>query len=101
MVRQKTKELNSYKKHLETLVEERTFNLKETNEYLKEALQEVKKLQGFLPICSNCKKIRNDDGYWDQIESYISKHSDAQFSHGLCPLCAEELYGDQEWFKKS
>ncbi len=61
---------------------------------LREALAEVKTLQGFLPICASCKKIRNDDGYWEQIEAYISQHSDAKFSHGICPDCAQELYGD-------
>ena len=69
---------------------------------LQNALSEVKTLQGFLPICSHCKKIRDDKGYWDQIESYIHKHSDAEFSHGICPECAEkyypgmDLYGENE-----
>ncbi len=60
---------------------------------------EIKKLKGFLPICSNCKKIRDDKGYWKQIEEYIQKHSDASFSHGICPDCSEALYGDKKWFK--
>ena len=63
------------------------------NDQLREALEDVKKLQGMLPICSNCKKIRDDDGYWQQIESYISEHSDAQITHGICPECFIELYG--------
>lgn len=59
---------------------------------LQKALAEVKTLSGMLPICASCKKVRNDQGYWDQIESYISKRSDAVFSHGLCPGCARRLY---------
>ncbi|MEW5909315.1 MAG: hypothetical protein AB1659_05910 [Thermodesulfobacteriota bacterium] len=59
---------------------------------LKQALSEVKTLRGFLPICSNCKKIRDDKGYWNKIEAYIQDHSDAQFSHGICPECAQKLY---------
>ncbi len=59
---------------------------------LQEALAEVKTLSGLLPICSSCKKIRDDKGYWNQIESYISEHSEAEFSHGICPECAKKLY---------
>jgi DNA-binding response OmpR family regulator len=54
---------------------------------LQEALARVKQLQGLLPICSYCKKIRDDQNYWIQVEQYISEHSDAQFSHGICPAC--------------
>ncbi len=61
---------------------------------LKEALEKVKLLSGFLPICSSCKKIRDDKGYWNQIEGYISTHSDVEFSHCLCPKCMKELYPD-------
>jgi PAS domain S-box-containing protein len=61
---------------------------------LKSALGKVKQLSGLLPICSSCKKIRDDTGYWNQIESYISTHSEADFSHGLCPDCLETLYPD-------
>ncbi len=60
---------------------------------LERSLKEIKTLRGFLPICASCKKIRDDNGYWTQIESYISKHSEAEFSHGLCPECASRLYG--------
>lgn len=63
---------------------------------LKEALDRVKTLSGLLPICANCKRIRNDQGYWEQIEVYVMQHSDADFSHGLCPECAKKLYGDVE-----
>lgn len=64
------------------------------NEGLIKALDEVKTLKGLLPICANCKKIRNDDGYWEQVELYIRQRSDAEFSHDICPVCAKELYGD-------
>lgn len=57
-----------------------------------EALSKVKKLAGMLPICASCKKIRNDKGYWEQIEAYISDRSEAEFSHGICPECATKLY---------
>ncbi|HOP31639.1 MAG TPA: MASE1 domain-containing protein [Spirochaetota bacterium] len=60
---------------------------------LRHALDEIKTLQGILPICSSCKKIRNDRGYWEQIESYISKHSDAEFTHSLCDDCVKKIYG--------
>jgi len=60
----------------------------------------VKTLSGLLPICASCKKIRDDKGYWNQIESYVSEHSSAEFSHGLCPACSDELYGDQDWYNK-
>ncbi len=66
----------------------------------KELLEETKVLRGLLPICASCKKIRDDNGYWNQIEVFIEKHSDAQFSHGICQDCIEKLYGDQDWFKK-
>ncbi|MFH2058124.1 MAG: hypothetical protein ABIJ59_04400 [Pseudomonadota bacterium] len=66
----------------------------------KELLEETKILRGLLPICASCKKIRDDKGYWNQIEIFIEKHSDAHFSHGICQDCQEKLYGDQDWFKK-
>jgi PAS domain S-box-containing protein len=59
---------------------------------LQEALAHVKSLSGLLPICAGCKKIRDDQGYWSQVESYIQKHSDATFTHGLCPDCIKRLY---------
>jgi hypothetical protein len=64
----------------------------ETIVKLNKALKEVKTLSGFLPICASCKKIRDDKGYWNQIEAYISEHSEAEFSHGICPECSEKLY---------
>ena len=60
---------------------------------LREALAHVKTLSGLLPICIYCKKIRDDQGYWERIETYISAHTDAFFSHGMCPECFEEHYG--------
>jgi DNA-binding response OmpR family regulator len=57
---------------------------------LREALAEIRTLKGFIPICASCKKIRDDEGYWNQFEAYISKRTDAVFSHGLCPECAEQ-----------
>ncbi len=67
---------------------------------LEEALAQIKKLQGLLPICAKCMKIRDDKGYWNQIDIYLSQHSDIQFSHGLCPGCQDALYGKQPWYKK-
>lgn len=61
---------------------------------LQRALSEVRKLSGLLPICSSCKKIRDDKGYWQSLESYISDRSEAQFSHGICPECSSKLYPD-------
>jgi hypothetical protein len=73
--------------NLEDRVRERTAELEA-------ALAKVRTLSGFLPICASCKKIRDDKGYWNQIESYISDHSDAEFSHGICPDCLVRLYPD-------
>ena len=112
---QKTVEhqLSEHRQRLEEIVEQRTSLLKATNEELqseikermemererekliqdlRHALSEVKKLSGMLPICSHCKKIRDDKGYWSQVESYIQRHSEAEFSHGICPECAKKYY---------
>lgn len=59
---------------------------------LQQAMGKVKMLSGMLPICSSCKKIRDDQGYWKQVEEYIREHSEAEFSHGLCPDCLKKLY---------
>ena len=59
---------------------------------LQKAFDEIHTLRGIVPICANCKKIRDDQGFWSQVEEYVSKHSDAQFSHGICPECMEQLY---------
>jgi PAS domain S-box-containing protein len=61
---------------------------------LQQALSQVKTLSGLLPICANCKRIRDDNGYWNQIETYIQSHSAAEFSHGICPECSKKYYAD-------
>jgi len=66
---------------------------------LKEALENVKLLSGLLPICSFCKKIRDDEGYWKDVEKFIRAHSGATFSHGICPECMDKQYGEQEWYQ--
>ena len=63
---------------------------------LQTSLAQVKLLSGLLPICAHCKKIRDDQGYWKQVEGYISSHSEATFSHGICPECLHKLYPEQE-----
>jgi hypothetical protein len=66
--------------------------LEETIKEFKIALQKVKVLSGLIPICASCKKIRDDKGYWNQLESYLKAHSDADFTHGICPECVKKLY---------
>ena len=61
---------------------------------LQNTLADVKMLSGLVPICANCKKIRDDRGYWTQVEAYIQEHSQARFSHGVCPDCIKKLYPD-------
>ncbi|HIJ40448.1 MAG TPA: response regulator [Deltaproteobacteria bacterium] len=68
---------------------------------LKDAMAKVKQLSGFLPICSHCKKIRDDKGYWNQIEAYIGAHSEADFSHGICPDCAKKLYPEFDLYPET
>jgi len=68
--------------------------------HLEEALAEIKTLKGFIPICASCKKIRDDEGYWNQLEAYISKRTDAVFSHGLCPECAEQARAEMKRIPK-
>jgi ligand-binding sensor domain-containing protein len=80
------------KASLEGEVAVRTEELRARNEELSSALAQVKQLSGLLPICSCCKKIRDDHGYWNQLESYISDHSQADFTHGICPECAKEMF---------
>lgn len=75
------REKRRYEEERERLVEE-----------LRGALDKVKLLSGLLPICASCKKIKDDNGYWQQIEAYIRDHSEAEFSHGLCPDCSKRLY---------
>ncbi|HUH65224.1 MAG TPA: response regulator [Syntrophales bacterium] len=74
---------------------ERFNNLREKERLIKElteALENVKTLSGLLPICSNCKNIRNDDGYWIQVESFLKSHSSLNFTHSICPSCVDKLY---------
>lgn len=87
--------VNAYQGFCDTQRQE----LVEQNAALEKALSEVRKLSGLLPICASCKKIRDDSGYWHQIELYIREHSEADFSHGICPSCAEEHYPEfyEEW----
>ena len=63
-----------------------------TLDQLRKAMAKIKTLRGLLPICSSCKKVRDDSGYWNKIENYIKEHSDASFTHGICPECAQKLY---------
>ncbi len=70
--------------------------LHEKNEELEAALAKVNLLSGLLPICAGCKQIRDDKGYWIQVESYIQKHSEVTFTHGMCPKCIEKYYPDLE-----
>jgi hypothetical protein len=84
--------LNKHKRNFEIQVANRTAELMEKNSDLERALGEIKQLSGLLPICASCKKIRDDKGYWKQIEAYISENSEAKFSHGICPECATKLY---------
>ena len=82
-------------------------NIKENEEALEDsirklekAVSEIKTLKGLIPICSNCKKIRDDKGFWNHFEAHIQEYSDATFSHGTCPECLEELYGKEDWYHK-
>ena len=75
------REIVSYDQELET-----------QNQSLTEAIAEIKQLRGIIPICSHCKNIRDDDGFWHRVEAYIKQRSDAQFSHGICPECTKILY---------
>jgi phosphoserine phosphatase RsbU/P len=70
----------------------REVELRRSNEELQKALKEVKVLRGLIPICASCKKIRNDGGFWQQLEEYLGEHSEAEFSHGLCQPCIKKLY---------
>lgn len=64
------------------------------NNELEKMLSEIKTLQGIIPICSCCKKIRNDKGYWTQVEEYLHEHTDAAFTHGICPECRDKSYAE-------
>ncbi|MBF0232254.1 MAG: response regulator, partial [Desulfamplus sp.] len=75
-------------------LEEKNIHLKRMNSELSKSLDEIETLREILPICCNCKKIRDDEGYWQQLEAYFKENSGIEFSHGICPKCAKELYPD-------
>lgn len=85
-------DLQTLNLELEKRVHERTAELEASVEKLKTALQRVKQLSELLPICCACKKIRDDQGYWHQVEVYIQEHAGVEFSHGICPDCSKKLY---------
>ena len=98
-LRRAHRDLTRQSQELERLVGERTADLQLAKvkaeslvAELQQALSQVKTLSGLLPICAHCKKIRDDQGYWSQIEEYIRDHSEATFSHGICPECMKKLY---------
>ena len=68
---------------------------RQLNATLNDTLAQVRELQGLLPICAWCKKIRNDEGYWEQLETYVRRHTRAQFTHGICPACVESQFPGQ------
>lgn len=74
--------------------------LGEKNKTLSQFIEEIKMLRGIVTICSNCKKIRNKDGNWEMMETFIERRSEASFSHSLCTTCADQLYGHKEWYQK-
>jgi hypothetical protein len=93
--------LADHNRDLERLVGERTralnqanLDLQARNEELQRSLAEIETLRGILPMCSYCKKIRDDAGYWGEVDRYIAQHSDAQVSHGVCPECMEKFFPD-------
>ena len=84
----------SYEKNIDNY----TSNLLREKEKTEIVLAEIKQLKGMLLICSMCKKIRDDKGYWNTLEVYIEEHSDASFSHGMCTECSDKLYGNEDWY---
>lgn len=109
--RQAEKTLSKYSEHLERLVQERTAELAKVNSQLQhdiamrklaeherekliselqDAMSRIKTLSGLLPTCAWCRKVRDDDGYWKKVETYIEEHSDASFTHGICPECLQK-----------
>ncbi len=70
------------------------------NTQLEDTLKEVRTLQGLIPICANCKKIRDDKGFWQKVEVYLEARSNARFTHGLCEECIQKLYGKEKWFRE-
>ena len=91
-----SQELQRYHQEMEELVKNRTEELAQANRSLEQSLANVKRLSGLLPICSSCKKIRDDKGYWNQLELYLIEHSEAEFSHSVCPECSKKLLAELE-----
>ncbi|WP_022666729.1 response regulator [Desulfospira joergensenii] len=81
-------------------LKEKNQDLAKMNQELKQAMDEIKTLKGILPICSYCKKIRDDQGNWNYLETYIENHSEASMTHGMCPECSDKLYGKEDWYVK-
>lgn len=79
---------------LEQRVRDRTEELQQTVDKLQKAAGEIRTLRGFIPICAHCKGVRDDTGYWHRIEAYLAAHTEAQLSHGICPDCLEQHFGD-------
>jgi two-component system response regulator VanR len=73
---------------------QKNIGLEQLNRELKIANEQIKTLSGLIPLCSRCKKVRNDDGYWQEVEDYVAAHTDAGFTHGICSECLKELYPD-------
>jgi hypothetical protein len=90
--------LESSRRRFSVLLERSNEELSLQKRDLETALSEVKNLSGMLPICSHCKKIRDDKGYWNQIEAYLQDHSDAVFSHSICQECAEKHFPDLDLY---
>jgi uncharacterized protein with PIN domain len=86
---------------LESLVLERTSVLEKTNAELTRALANIQTLSGLIPICAGCKKVLDDRGFWEQVESYVARHSDAKFTHGICPECSRKYYPGTAYPKQS
>ena len=87
------------RKQAEEKTQQYVAKLAESNKELQDALADIKQLTGMLPICASCKKIRDDKGYWKGVESYITEHSEAVFSHGICPECEKKMYEELEKLK--
>ena len=87
------------RKRAEEEIQQYVAELAERNKELQDALADIKQLTGMLPICASCKKIKDGKGYWQGVESYITEHSEAVFSHGLCPECEKKMYEDLEKLK--
>ncbi len=76
-------------------IEKNKIDIEESHKKLESAIAQIRTLKGILPICSHCKKIRDDDGYWNQVEKIINEQTEAELSHGICPACLEKHYKDE------